>query len=127
MPRLLVAHQTSGIETRERRVIDSAADWETTWRRIFQDQQPAPSVPAIDFGSDLVVLAAMGTQSSGGFSITIEGVYRTADRLFVVVRESSPGENCLSTAALTAPVAAVRVQRTGLPVDFIERKATKSC
>jgi len=122
-----VVQEMSGIDTRERRVVDNANDWQAIWRRIAQNQQPEPAPPTIDFNSDVVVLASMGTQSSGGFSVAIEGVYRTADKLYVVVREASPGKNCMTTAALTAPVAAVRMQRTGLPVEFLEHKTTQDC
>lgn len=123
----VAAAGTSGIETPARRVITDAAAWAAAWTEIHATVQPEPARPEVDFGKSVVFLAAMGTRSSGGYSIAIEGVYRAADRLYVLVREKSPGPSCMTTQAITAPVAAVSTARVELPVTFLERKETVNC
>lgn len=122
-----VTAQSSGMETAAREVITDPAVWANAWNAIHQNVQPRPAPPAIDFAGSVVFLAAMGTRPTGGYSIVIEGVYRTDDRLYVVVRERSPGSNCVTTQALTAPVAAVSTAKVGLPVTFVERRETVDC
>lgn len=117
----------SGVNDRRRLFIKDAAAWTALWAEVTANLQPPPPVPAIDFDTEAVVVASMGTRPSGGYSIAIEGVYEADGKLYVEVREVSPGSNCITTAALTAPVHAVRVPtRTG-PVVFVEHAETRSC
>jgi hypothetical protein len=117
----------SGVPDRRRLFITDAATWTALWEQVTATYEPPPPVPAIDFASEAVVVAAMGTRTSGGYAITIEGVYEDEGQLYVVVKERSPGTNCVLTQALTAPVHAVRVPlRTGT-VQFVERTETNNC
>ena len=75
----------------------------------------------------MVVVASMGGRATGGYSIEIVRVAETTDRLYVEVREVSPGRSCIVTMAGTAPVTAVRVPRRDLPVEFVERAETRDC
>lgn len=124
----LVLHaQYTGVVQRTRTVIRDADEWSRFWTQAHNRVMPQPPVPAIDFARNVVVAAGMGTRNSGGFSIEIEQVYGADDDVFVVVKEHSPGSGCITTAALTAPVAAVRVPRAGADVSFVERSETISC
>src|SRR5688500_1320781 len=117
----------SGVEDRRRLFIKDAAAWAALWAEVTANVQPPPPVPASDFDTEAVVVASMGTRPNGGYSITIEGVFEAEGQLYVEVREVSPGSNCVTTAALTALVHAVRVpSRTG-PVVFVEHSETRSC
>ena len=124
--RLLEAQYT-GLVQRQRAVIRDVQGWRAFWNQAHSTVMPQPPVPSVDFTRNVVVAAAMGTRSSGGYSIGIEQVYADGDHLHVVVAERSPGANCITTQALTAPVAAVRVPRVGASVSFIERSETVSC
>ena len=117
----------SGIRTRERRVVRGAAEWAELWAQATSIVLPAPAAPAVDFTRDEVIVAAMGTRSSGGHGIAIEAVYEADGRRWVVVRETSRAASCVVTAALTAPVAAVRVARSALPTVFVERTTVAAC
>jgi hypothetical protein len=119
--------QYTGLVQRQRAVIRDAQAWSEFWNQAHSTVMPRPTAPAIDFTRNIVVAAAMGTRSNGGFSIDIEQVYAADDDLYVVVEERSPGANCVTTAALTAPVAAVRIPRVGASVSFVERSETFSC
>jgi hypothetical protein len=118
---------TSGIETRERIVVTDSAAWASLWTRIMGSHSPRPPLPRVDFTREMIVVASMGTRSSGGFSIVFDSAYSRSDTLFLRVTERSPGPTCGTTAALTAPVALARLSRTSLPIGFAETKAVVAC
>lgn len=118
----------SGIEESRRAVIRSDLAWPGFWVELQGSLRPQPPVPSIDFSRDLVIAAAMGQRSSGGYSIEIREVAADEGKLFAVVVEVSPGANCFVTAALTQPVDVVRVPgMAGRDVAFVERKETHDC
>lgn len=116
-----------GITTRERAVIRDQAEWSRVWSELVSVIAPTPPVPAVDFERDMLVVAAMGTRPTGGYEIRIEAVYRADDQLYVVVEETSPASGCIVTQALTAPVAGVRIERSSLPVAFVNRARVRDC
>jgi hypothetical protein len=124
---LLPYRHTSGLTERERIVVRDASTWAALWPRILGSHRPMPPVPSVDFAREMVVVASMGTRSSGGYTIAIDSVFVARDTLRVVVREQSPGPRCGTTAALTMPVALARLERSELPVSFISRAAVRDC
>ena len=117
----------SGYTERERLVIRTSEEWSAAWTRIIHGSSSAPSAPAVNFDHEMVVLVAMGRRMTGGYSIIVDGVYDSGGRIFVAVREKSPGAGCIVTEALTAPVDAVRVPRRDGTVVFVERAETVVC
>lgn len=123
----LIAEQESGIERPVRAVIRTAAEWETSEKERRRVRVPSAPSPAVDWGRFMVILAAMGVQTTGGHTIAIDGVYRSGGRLWVRVREVSPGPDCVTTQSLTTPADAVRVPQSDEPVSFIEHRETRAC
>jgi len=121
----VVREYYSGVADHERLVIRNAAAWGSFWQQVYSRVQPQPPVPTLN-GGDMIVAATMGTRRSGGYSIDIDAVYEANDQLVVVVREASPGSSCGVTAALTAPVVAVRVPQSAA-VSFVEKTETRDC
>jgi PrcB C-terminal len=117
----------TGYLTPQRLVIRTAEQWSQAWAQITQNLLPRPSAPTVDFAHEMVILVAMGQRPSGGYSITVDGVYDVGGRIVAEVRESSPGASCITTAALTQPVDAVRVPRRDGAVTFVERAETYDC
>ncbi len=117
----------SGIQERRRTIVRTESEWRQIWGELAAGRIPPPEPPAIDLEHRMVIVAAMGRRSTGGYAISIESVRAPADSLYVTVVEISPGAGCLTTQALTAPVAAVAVERhAGEPV-FVEREETHDC
>ena len=117
----------SGISTRERTVVRTRATWEALWPQIVGTVRPVPPVPAIDFATKTVIVASMGTRSSGGYVISVDDVRQSRGDAWITVTERSPGSGCGTTAALTAPVAAVVVPRFDGTATFVERTTTVNC
>lgn len=123
----LVARQYySGLDTPARRVITDARTWSAVWSQIWASFTPAPAVPEIDFSQSTVVIAAMGNKPSGGYAVSLEA-FEHDGRIYAVVLEQSPGPTCATTAAITAPMAAVRISGAGRPVTFVEKKEVVEC
>jgi hypothetical protein len=123
----LVVAPSSGVEERQRAVLTSPQEWTALWDRAYANHMPRPPVPTVDFAERIVVVAAMGPRSSGGYAIRVDAVHRDGDDLYVRVHEISPGARCLVSAVLTAPVTAVALPRLGGQVVFVESAETRDC
>jgi hypothetical protein len=123
----LVQEVASGIDARRRGVVRTADEWSAFWSEVYAGRDPVPERPDVDFDQNMVIVAAMGTRPSGGYLVAFETIGRTGADYHVVVRETSPGRSCMTTAALTQPVVAVRVARSDGNVSFIERTTTQRC
>jgi hypothetical protein len=117
----------SGLTTRQRLVIRDAATWANVWQQIAGTRQPAPVVPVVDFANDLVIVAAMGTKSTGGYSIEVDDVHTIGGDASISVTEQSPGSGCAVTQAFTAPVAVVVVPRFSGQATFVEHASLHAC
>lgn len=108
----------SGIRGPLQVVIRSASEWAELWRRHTAFAVPPPSVPQIDFGNEMVIGVLTGERRSGGYDVKILEVWRQADRLSVLYRETTPPTRALTTQALTYPHHLIRTERSDLNVVF---------
>lgn len=111
---------------RGEQVVREGAAWSALWRRMTAGQSPAP-VPPVDFGSEMVLVAAMGQRPSGGYVATIDRVESTPSGLTVHVTHEGPGPRCGTIAAVTAPVDVARIPRSEKPVRWSVRQAVRDC
>ena len=118
---------TSGFDTRERFVVRDSGTWATTWTRLLGSHSPRAPLPAVDFSREMIVVASMGTRSSGGYTMGVDSVFAARDTVFFHVREQSPGSRCGTTAALTSPVGLARVERTDRPIGFVTSNVVSEC
>jgi PrcB C-terminal len=109
---------------RERLVVRSRAEWEALWARLQARLDPAP---AVDFAREMLLVAALGERPSGGYRVSIPAVAQDGALLRAEVLEIRPGRGCMTTMAVTTPVAVVRVPRSEAPVEFVERTETRDC
>ena len=122
----------SAIDAPERLVIRDAATWQAQWNAIWAGLTPTPALPPVDFTREMVVVAAMGTRATGGYTIRIDSAAAAAGvtpggGAVVWVTSASPGPHCFTTQALTHPVDAVRLPLVGGPVTFREQSQTVDC
>jgi hypothetical protein len=127
LPDSVARHLYSGITQRRRVVVQDAATWTQLWNEATAQVQPRPAVPQVDFSRESIVVASMGTRTTGGYAIEIVSAYDNGSRRSVVVREVSPPHTCGITQALTAPVVAVRLPYHSGTVEFIETSQTRAC
>jgi hypothetical protein len=118
---------TSGITRKDRIVIQDAAAWARIWPEVVGSHSPKPSLPAVNFEGEAIVIASMGRRSSGGYTISIDSARTAGDPITLIVTERSPGRTCGTTAALSSPVALARVTRPRVPIRFVERTVVTDC
>lgn len=114
----------SSFDEPARLVIRDAGAWNQLWPQIAGT---ASTPPGVDFERDMVVVAAMGVRSSGGYDITVQGVFENADGVYVQILKSAPESGCATTQALTSPVTVVAVPRREATVFWVERSRTTDC
>jgi KaiC/GvpD/RAD55 family RecA-like ATPase len=113
----------TGFSEPARLVVDDQVELEQVWARLGT----RPENPVVDFGRELVLVAAMGGRPTGGYSVRVEEVRAYADHVTVHVVETSPGRSCVTTQALTAPAEAVKIPRTSLEVRFRTTQSVHEC
>jgi hypothetical protein len=118
---------SSGYSDSARLVIRTSEEWARVWARMVSNHGPTPTTPTIDFSREVVIVAAMGTRATGGYTIAVTSVSEDAAGLVATVVSTSPGRTCGTTAALTAPVDIVRVNRLNVPVRFVEQQSVHDC
>jgi protease stability complex PrcB-like protein len=126
-PRSEAFSSFSGIRTPTRSVVRDSSAWRVTWQQINQPFFPPPPLPTVDFNREMVLLAGMGTQPSGGYELLIERATRDTTGIEVQLRRISPGAGCPVSAVLTQPLDLVRVPFSDQPVRFSERAEVTSC
>jgi hypothetical protein len=117
----------SGLRERQRLVVRDASAWQQAWSSIWRGTSPEPPIPQVDFGREIVVVAAMGERLTGGFTILIDSALEGTSGVSIRIRSISPGSGCGTTQALTQPVDIARVPRRDGSVTFDERLETQEC
>ena len=117
----------TGVTGSTRTVLRTEEAWAGFWRELRGDEDPIPPPPFIDFGAQIVVVAAMGERPTGGYVIDITAVDASEDGLRVEVVEMSPGEGCTVNDAVSAPVKAVAVDRVEGEATFVEHQVVQPC
>jgi hypothetical protein len=84
----------SGLDRPARLVVRDAVTWRAIWTQIYARQSPVPTLPSIDFSSEMLVVVALGSHSTGGYSILLRGASEGANNgIAVIVDSNSPGSN----------------------------------
>ena len=106
----------SGIDTQTGTLILDAASWQSAWGSIYANYAQKPALPAINFDSTVVILAAAGTTPTQLYSFQIKEVRVSGESLHVRVVGVWP--TCGSLPVITAPVHVVRVPRVATEAQF---------
>src|SRR4051812_24774009 len=69
----------SGFDQPARVVVRDAATWRLVWNQVFLRQTPVPPLPSVDFSREMIVVVALGSRSSGGYSILLDGASELAN------------------------------------------------
>lgn len=107
-----------GVRERSFIVLSNEDEWKAWWRRINGNAQPLPPLPEVDFSTHAVAAVCQGRKSSGGYSIDVEAVIETRDRVTVTARESEPGPASIVTSVFSSPWEAVVFPLSEKPVLF---------
>ncbi len=117
----------SGLDDSLRLVIRDAETWQNTWERMHRSQRPQPPLPEVDFEHEMLIVAALGSRPSGGYSILVEAAHEHPSHLVATIRKTSPGIRCFVTGTATQPVDVACLARSEKPVHFREIHAVDEC
>jgi PrcB C-terminal len=110
------------------KVVTSKKEFARVWSQVYANFSPQPKVPAIDFSKEMILVIAMGQQTSGGHSIRVERIWDNGgERTGVISMGHSPGKGCMTPASMTAPVEIVRLERPRKPIKFYRELLVKDC
>lgn len=123
----IVSSPYSGITVARQQAVRTTADWSRVWAEVHGNITPGPPIPFVDFGREVVLLAALGQRPDGCYSIAIPRVTYDGNRLLAQIVETTRTINCVCTLALTTPVHVVRVSPSGAPVVFDVSQASVPC
>jgi hypothetical protein len=126
-PEPLSLSYASGLRESQRLVVRDATAWQQVWASVWRGASPEPPLPQVDFGHEMVVVAALGERPTGGFTILIDSALEGSPGVSIRIRSISPGSGCVTTQALTQPVDIARVPRRDGPVTFDEQPETQEC
>ena len=117
----------SGLDEPRRTVVRDEPAWREAWSGIWRRHSPEPPLPQVDFAREMLVVAALGTRPTTGYSILIDSAFADGEGLLVQVRTIAPGPRCGTGQALTQPVDVARVPRTEGAVRFRDRPEVHDC
>ncbi len=107
-------------------MIRDPVTWQMVWKKVWFGDSEVPPLPAVDFSSEMILVAALGARSTGGYGILIDGANEVGiGGVNVTIRSTSP-LNCLVTEAFTQPVDIARLPIRGR-VEFTERSQVHQC
>jgi len=107
-----------GVSDRRFVVVKDEIEWKELWGEINGNVLPLPPLPEIDFSRQVLAAVFQGLKRSGGYSISVEAIIETGDRVTVSVREQEPGPQNLVTMALSSPWEVVAFPLPQKPVLF---------
>jgi hypothetical protein len=124
--RLLAYAHTSGMDEPDRIVVRSPAEWAAVWRQWETRQGVKTDPPTVDFETEMVFVAALGTRSYSGDVIVIDSLTETTDELVVHVRTRGP-RGCIVGHLVSQPTVAVAAPARPKPVRFVDRVQRSDC
>jgi hypothetical protein len=89
---------TSGIY-----VLRTATEWSDFWSVLKASIIPQPPLPIVNFSENVVIAVVDHSRSTGGHSITITYLLKSAAGIVVQAVHQSPGQDCLVTQATDQP------------------------
>ncbi|MEQ9368700.1 MAG: protease complex subunit PrcB family protein [Coleofasciculus chthonoplastes F3-SA18-01] len=117
----------SGIAEPFETIIRDQGTWEQFFGNLHSIDIPTPSSLNVDFTENMVIGIGLGNQPSGGYSIEIKDIVMEDGKLVINAVEQQPGQNCLTTMAITQPYHLVTVEKSDLPVEFNRQTEIVNC
>jgi hypothetical protein len=108
-----------------REVVRDESAWRAAWATLREGSALPEEPPAVDFGRQMVILAAMETQSCVS-RVTLRTVTRSADALVIDLLEAPPAPNCVCITS-ERPIHVILLERVGLPERFEVERGVTSC
>ena len=117
-----------GVQDKRSLLLRSEEAWTSLWQEVGSNQMPAPALPEVDFGSQVLIACFMGAQNTGGYGLEIQRIQVKGKTAFVSVKHSKPGPNCFVTEAITQPYQIVSLPKGQLSeAVFAVEEVVQAC
>ncbi len=123
---VLASSGYTGFDGSVRAVLGDVQTWAVVWNEFVGSIQPKPSLPAVDFTADWVLVVALGSRPTGGYGIRVDSVANHGGTV-VYVTTIAPGPLCAVTQLVTSPAQLVRLPRPPEPITFQDRNVATDC
>ena len=119
----------SGPAFRDNLVIRNEVTWEAVWLETHSGETPLPTLPTVNFTSEIVIVVSQGARSSGGFFTNITRIIIAGGFYVVYVDEIHPGPDCGVITVITYPHHIVKISGfpLSLPVQFVYNITERIC
>jgi hypothetical protein len=107
-------------------VVRDQATWQATWSQLYMPFHPPPPIPDVDFSTEMVVVAAAGSQPTSGYDIVFTGASEAGGTVTVNALTTSPSR-CVVLDVVTQPVDLARMPKLDEPVVFRITSGVHSC
>jgi hypothetical protein len=84
-------------------VVRTEAKWSEFWSAVKASYYPEPPLPPVNFSEKVVIAVVDSVQTTGGYSITITHLQKSATGVEVHAVHQSPGADCVVTQAIEQP------------------------
>jgi PrcB C-terminal len=123
--------QSSGLHSETFRAVRSEKEWSTLWQLLAQNR-PSDAAhdtepPQVDFTKFTILVAALGTRATGGYTVSIQYAYDDGAVIHASVLEVRPGPNCTVGLAFTYPIVIALIPRRDRTVRFELETAAVDC
>jgi len=122
----LLSASTSGFDESAELVLRDATAFATAWRTAHNGVA-GNEPPIVDFRSDMVVVLALGTHRTGGYSVRFDRMTTDGSGAIVHYTVTRPGPDCMTTQMITSPLQVVRVPRVEGTIRFERREVVERC
>src|SRR5436189_1637397 len=99
----------SGYDSAATLVVRDRDAWQQAWSEIHRRVSPIPPLPTIDFSTEMIVVAALGSRPTSGYDILFAGASEAGAVVTLEVVAKSPGPGCVTLTVVTSPVDLARV------------------
>ena len=124
----LIAEGTrSAIETPRQTIIKDKAAFAALWAEHSAHENPAPTMPPVNFAADTLVAVFAGNQPTGGHTLALAGLDKTPGGWELRLSLISPGPDCMTTQVMTQPWMMIRVPGHDQPVNIHITPTERPC
>lgn len=109
----------SGVHEAKNVVVRDAAAWASLWAAHSQGRSPAPEMPRVDFGAQMLVAVFAGQSGNGCRHVRIDKVTSGSGKVVVSFEERDLATFAICTQAASSPMAVAAIPRSDAVVEFI--------
>lgn len=117
----------SAIETPRQTIIKDKAAFAALWAEHSAHENPAPTMPPVNFAADTLVAVFAGNEPTGGHILALAGLDKIHGGWELRLSLISPGPDCMNTQAMTQPWMMIRIPGHDQSVNIHITPTERTC